>query len=293
MSSDFLNELVKKKTKGKVTDLPAGLQPNAAALLVDVKVFNGKWKIPFGKNLTSTTKFFRQGLPDEFSWRGDTPYFDRPRESGEALLTSFGGEDDFLAEEEEVKKVEEERKLLRKFNGQKTVAVEMMCVEKAQFAISYNMEKGEYLVKMECKDGRTSMYLHLDRYKKVVCLQADLDRLRPLMSSQEVNLRVPKFNIDLKIDLLNAGRGKTKLGALAGLGYDLIHPKFELVDLIQILKVNMEEEGVSAVCISVGGDCFRGGSSRPLEVEFNQPFTALIVDDTTGAILFTIFYTGM
>ncbi|XP_077394032.1 protein Z-dependent protease inhibitor isoform X2 [Festucalex cinctus] len=57
-SISLINEYIKGKTRGKVTEMVTGIDPTAELMMVNTFYFQGGWKMPFNPNFTHNAPFY-------------------------------------------------------------------------------------------------------------------------------------------------------------------------------------------------------------------------------------------
>ena len=118
---------------------------------------------------------------------------------------------------------------------------------------------------------------------------ADLERWRKLDSRRVEKLRLPRFKLKSRSDLIP---GLKKLGMKRAFGggadFSGIDPRLFISEVLQEVVVEVNETGAEAAAATAVG--FES-KSIPIELAFDRPFLFLITDDVSGAILFAgVFY---
>lgn len=153
-----------------------------------------------------------------------------------------------------------------------------------------------YLLSLPFGNEAFSMYLILPNEEKTLaeCIQ-QLDKqmweesLNNLYT-QEVNLRLPKFSINMKGKLIEA---------LEAMGIDKVFNTSNSLPLLsadnnlqigfaqQAISVKVTEEGAEAAAVTgIGGETITPKPGTPFDFFLNRPFLYVIAEKSTGTMLF-------
>ena len=114
------------------------------------------------------------------------------------------------------------------------------------------------------------------------------------MFSSTVDVRIPKFTIESKFDLVDIMKGLGMTDAFEAGVADFSNMiennpigELSLGLLLQKSKIIVNEEGSEASSVSIGGILVTSPSpSTPVLFQADRPFMYLIKEETTGAIYF-------
>ena len=143
------------------------------------------------------------------------------------------------------------------------------------------------------KQNRFSMVIILPRKGKVLddvmgyLHQHTLQDIYLTMSTQKVNVMIPKFNTDSELDVLSLLRslGVRHLGDLSGISSE----KIEISESKQIAKIRVDEEGTEAAAVTTGTGMALMAPESIDETYFftaDHPFIYFIENEESGKIYF-------
>ncbi len=120
--------------------------------------------------------------------------------------------------------------------------------------------------------------------------KSTLDDITSSFHPDEVELRLPKFEDELNMNILEClkqlGLWHTCKKGLQKVG---TYP-FVLTNFIHAVKIKVDEEGTEGGAATMAGllnSAYPGDTQKPILIEFDHPFIYIIRDNISGTILFT------
>lgn len=130
-----------------------------------------------------------------------------------------------------------------------------------------------------------SFILPKDSLSNAIPTNEEWEALAKTLSYEEIDLELPKFSVAYSADdMLSHFSGLNNItcpGILAA------SPAMSINRVLHSAKVSIDEQGCEAAGATLGGSLTIGGTPvQPEPLHFNRPFTFVISEKTTGALIF-------
>lgn len=153
------------------------------------------------------------------------------------------------------------------------------------YCVWEDIKNGEYIEKRKLDDMDVSMFLMMS--DKPFNPVSELDKAE--LSSQYIDLSVPKFKIEYSSDLktILEDMGIKKVFTEQAETEKMFSEKnMWITNMLHKTYINVDEEGTEAAAVTAGGGSGSALPPEPIEVKYNKPFAFVIRDNINGEILF-------
>ena len=184
-------------------------------------------------------------------------------------------------------------------SSQENIMAETMHMNDMEIELNYSESGDAQMLQLPYKGDELSMYIVLPKENDVVSLESKLDydylnNLKEDMSSEWVDVYLPKFEFKQKYSLVNnlANMGMpTAFGSQADFsGIKANSGPLAIGDVIHKSFVKVDEEGTeaaAATAVIMHDNAVIGGSDpEPIIFDADHPFIFFIQHESTGQILF-------
>jgi serpin B len=174
----------------------------------------------------------------------------------------------------------------------------MMHMMDEEIDLNYSSNEDAQLLMLPYKDEELSMYILLPKENDISSLESKLDKeyvdnMKEDLSSEYVDLYLPKFKFELKYNLnenlISMGMPLAFSDSADFSGIKASSGQLKISKVIHQSFVEVNEEGTeAAAATAVVMEHYGGGPSKPVPIEFkaDHPFIFFIEHKETGQILF-------